>query len=97
MNKIYNNKDGNPYIDQCTTRVPIETCNFIDLEISMICNILEELRYCYNSINIKIDDILKEYRKCYTDLIDKKIDLIEYNKKIHSIGRCLWNRFNCEE
>ena len=104
LNNVLRRRDGeNPYVHSFTTKVPIETCNIVDIEISMICSVFEELRYnkkCfknYNSNSIKIDDILQEYKKLYIDLIDKKIDRDTYNNKLYSVARRLWSRINYEE
>jgi len=102
-NVLLRRNGENPYVHSLTTEVPILTCNIVDVEVSIICNIFEEIRYnfkCFDNYKgnkIRIDDILQEYKKCYIDLIDKNIDLSIYNNKIYSIAQCLWSRINYED
>ena len=111
INKISNTlknvllrRDGvNPYAQGNTTKVPILTCDIVDIEISLICGVFENIRYNlkyfenYKGDKIKIDDILEEYNKLYIDLIDKNIDRDTHDNKLYSIARCLWSRINYED
>ena len=104
LNNVLLRRDGeNPYALGDTTKVPILTCDIVDMEISMIYNVFENIRYnlkCfenYKGDKIKIDDILEEYNKLYIDLIDKNIDRDTHDNKLYSIARCLWSRINYED